>query len=45
MEYRKCQQCEQGSKYDSSIRQCLSEEGNIVRQAPNIEKMAASIFA
>ena len=45
LEYKTCQQCQKGSKYDADIHQCLSEEGNIIKQAPNIEKMAASIFA
>ena len=45
LEYRMCQVCATGSKYDSGSHECLSNEGNIVSQKPNIEKMAAGIFA
>ena len=42
---KSCSTCDKGSEYDSSVHECLSDEGNIVTQTPNIEKMAAGIFA
>ena len=45
LQYRICQACPQNTDYDVSVRDCLSNSGNIVTQSPNVLKMAAGIFA
>lgn len=40
-----CTHCLEGTKYDTTARECLSDSGNIVTQSPTLAKMAAGIFA
>lgn len=36
LEFQKCQKCQEDTKYDADVHQCLTTEGNIINQVPNI---------
>lgn len=45
LEYKMCQKCSQGTKYEEVHHECLTTQGNIATQVPTLEKMAAGIFS
>ncbi len=45
LEYKMCQKCSEGTKYEEAHHECLTTQGNIATQVPTLEKMAAGIFS